>query len=294
MGESHTGPGGYKITPISRKKSPTPSGSYRPGGGADPLTGKATAKYKEGGGYYGDGARGTKAFAYDPQAGTYRNENDYYQLQMAGQQPTNPMPTTPGSRGPGGGGPRPDFAAYSAAMMKLLNSSLMQAPKNPLDAMINPAVDADIAAARGAYSGLAGQIPMNDPYLALVGAQAPTVGPEMEQFLQGQGLDTQQYGNAVDYANAQLGAGAQNWSQYAQAQGANHLVAQQRSADTAKLQGEQIVSGLEGQRTSLQAMAAAQNFQAQQAAQQQKLQLILQLMQAGLQYGQQPNLAGVI
>lgn len=277
MAETHTGPGGYTITPIDRKKKPTPapSGSYRPGGGADPLTAKAGAKYNAGGGFAGDGATGNKAFSYDPASGTYRDFNDYLQLAMGGYQPpapTNPTPPTPrpggGGGGGGGGGYTAQQLAQQAALRQLIGSDMLK-PMN-----VNPAFDADIATAKNAYAGIAGQVSKVDPYLGLVGMQAPQVRPEMEQFLQAQGVGTGDYGNAVDYANAQLAAGAQNWSGLAQTLGQNHLAAQQGVVDVANLQGQNIVSGLEAQR-------AATQIALQEQAKKQRLDLILQLIAAG-------------
>ena len=281
---SRTGPGGYTITPIDRKKKPT-GGSYT----TDTIGEKAKRTVAAGNKLTGEGP----TRAHWDSSGTWRTENDYYDLAMAGARP-QPQPFKQGGGGGGGRGASPDFAAYSAAMMKLLNSSLMNGPADPMIGKIDPAVNADIATAKAAYGNLASQIPTTDPYLSLVGQAAPTVDPGMEQFLHTQGVPTDPYGNAVDYANAQLAAGANNWSNYGQAMGASHVAAQKAMQNTAAVQGENIVQGLEGQRTSMNEALALRQYQAAQQAQQQKLQIIMQLLGQGLQYGQMPNLQGVI
>lgn len=284
---SHVGPGGYKITPIDRKKKQT--GGIR--GSTDTVGAKAVTTVAGGNKLTGEGANRA---AWDNAGGTWRSSNDYYDLAMAGAQPL-PQPFKQGGGGGGGGrGASPDFAAYSAAMMKLLNSSLMNGPADPMVGKIDPAVNADIATAKAAYGNLASQIPTTDPYLSLVGQAAPTVDPGMEQFLHTQGVPTDPYGNAVDYANAQLAAGANNWSNYGQAMGTSHVAAQKAMQNTAAVQGENIVQGLEGQRTSMNEALALRQYQVAQQAQQQKLQIIMQLLGQGLQYGQMPNLQGVI
>jgi hypothetical protein len=210
-----------------------------------------------------------------------------------------------GFGGGGGGGLNPaDYQTYAAAMKQLLQSKLYDTPaaqQNPLTAMVNPAVDADVANARGAFANIGNQVSQADPYLALIANRAPQLRPEMEQFLQGQGADTGQYGNAVNYANAQLGAGDQNWQNLARILGANHVAGQQGVVDTAKLQGEGIAQGLEGQRTQLNALAQMQQMQMDREAQQQAYQAqqekaaaIMQLITQGLQYGQAPDLTGLV
>jgi hypothetical protein len=195
------------------------------------------------------------------------------------------------------------------------------AQQNLLSPMIDPAVDTDIANARGAYANLGSQVSQVDPYLALIANQAPQLGNEYGQFLQGQGMGGSN-DQAVQYANAQLAAGGQNWNKLAGILGANHLAGQQSVLDTSKLQGENIVQGLEGQRTNLKAGAAQQQMQLDQRAQEQALQLqrdqramemqiaqlnaqreyeaqqqkaavIMQLIAAGLPYGQAPDLTGL-
>jgi hypothetical protein len=206
-------------------------------------------------------------------------------------------------------------------MRQLLQSGLYKAPaaieapaaqQNLLTPMIDPAVDKDVASARGAYANIGSQVSMQDPYLNLIAQQAPQLGAEYEQFLRSQGGDVGAYGNAVGAANAQLAAGGQNWQNLARILGQNHVAGQQGVLDTARLQGENIVQGLEGQRTGLHAQANVQqmglNRDAQQqalqmqmsqrdaeyAAQQQKAQAIMQLIAQGLEFGQAPDLTGLI
>lgn len=271
--------------------------------GADAADRQAQTYYAQGG-QASTNAKATQnnMFEWDPARGKFMNAADY----MTTNKPQSPWPTQPtnpngGGGGGGGGGSAAadaakqaaDWQAYVSAMKGMLGQITPAAV--PMAGMVDPAVNADIANARQAYGQVAGQIPMNDPYLALAAMKAPTVGNEMEQFLRGQGADTQQYGNTVDYANAQLGAGAQNWQGYAQAQGANHLVAQQRIADLARLQGENVVQGFEGQRAQLNAQVAQQQAAAAEAAKQQKMQLILQMIQAAGQYGQAaPDVTGLL
>lgn len=203
-----------------------------------------------------------------------------------------------GGRGGGGGGSSAsdaaNFGAYQAAMQKMIGSDMFKGEQSLLKPMIDPAVDQDIATARSAYGNLAGQIPMNDPYLNLIAQQAPQLGDEMGAFLQGQGVGTGGADQAVQYANAQLQAGGQDWSNLAALLGQNHLAGQRGAMDVANLQGEGIVQGYEGQRTSLRAQAAMQQQQMDQAAKQQKMQAIMQMISAGLQYGQPIDLGSLL
>lgn len=276
MAETHTGPGGYKITKIDKKKQQT-----RGYGGTTALDGSAQGYRNQG---YGNSRTTAGAnmpierqFDWDPQLKRYMNADDYAAQDRGWKPPAPPawMPPTPptprrggGGGGGGGGGYTAQQLAQQAALRQLIGSDMLK-PMN-----VNPAFDADIATAKNAYSGIAGQVSKVDPYLGLVGMQAPQVRPEMEQFLQAQGVGTGDYSNAVDYANAQLAAGAQNWSGLAQTLGQNHLAAQQGVVDVANLQGQNIVSGLEAQR-------AATQLALQEQAKKQKLDLILQLIAAG-------------
>lgn len=279
MAETHTGPGGYKITKLDKNKQQT-----RGYGGTTALDGSAQGYRNRGlvnsktaaGADLLDQGRADKLFEWNPANKRYMSVEDYAAEDRGWQPPAPPdlmptmptMPTTPGGGGGGGGGFTAQQLAQQAALRQLIGSSLLK----PMD--VNPAFDADIAAAKQAYAGVAGGVSKVDPYLGLVGMQAPQVRPEMEQFLQAQGVGTGDYGNAVDYANAQLAAGAQNWSGLAQALGQNHLAAQQGVVDVANLQGQNVVQGFEAQRAATQAALAEQ-------AKKQKLDLILQLIAAG-------------
>lgn len=215
-------------------------------------------------------------------------------------QPKQPAPAPMmggggGGRSGGGGGGIPgaeNFDAYAAQMMKLIGS--MKPVTNPLAGSYNGAVDRDIAEARAAYGGLAKAVPMNDPYLAMVAQSAPTVNPGMEAFLSGQGMGTGDYDSAVAQQNAELRAGADNWSNYARAAGANHVAGQRGIVDTAKLQGQNIVQGFEGQRNELAAMVAAQQAAEQQRVQQERIAAIMQLLSMGMQYGKAPDIGGLL
>lgn len=198
-----------------------------------------------------------------------------------------------GGGGGGGGGLNPaDFDAYAAQAMKAIAG--IQAVANPLEGMYGGAVDRDVAEARQAYAGIADRVSMEDPFLAMVAQAAPQVNREMEAFLQGQGMDTSQYGNAVDYANAQLRSGQDNWSNYAKASGANHLAGQRDMVDISRLQGENIVQGFEGQRTELAAIVAAQKAAEAQRVQQERTRAIMELLGMGLQYGKAPDISSLL
>jgi hypothetical protein len=275
----------------------------------------------------------SRAFAWDPNRKTYTNlamETARLGAAPGFAPPAGSLPGGPGGGGGGGGfggggggggGVDPaDYTKYAAAMQQLLKSSLFNAPaavaapaaqQNLLKPMIDPAVDKDVANARGAYANIGNQVSMEDPYLALIANQAPQLSADMGQFLASQGMAGGQ-DNAVALANAQLAAGGQNWQNLARILGQNHLAGQRGVVDTAKLQGENIVQGLEGQRTGLHALSNVQQMQLDQRAQDQALQLqiaqrdaeyqaqqqkaaaIMQLIAAGLPYGQAPDLAGLI
>jgi hypothetical protein len=227
--------------------------------------------------------------------------------------PAPAMPGAPGSGGGGGGGggygggggglDPAQFNAYSAAMMKLIaGMNQPQAPlQNPLLGMVDPAVDADVAAARQAFSGLGQQISTADPYAALQQSRAQQLGPEMEAFLRGQGVGTGDYGSAVAAQNAELSAGDANWQNLSKVLGTNHVTGQQGRIDNARIQGETIAQGLEGQRTSLHAMAKMQQLELEKQAraeayqrQQEQTAAIMNLMQTGLQYGQTPDISALL
>lgn len=267
MAETHTGPGGYKITKLDKKDRAKPSYNMPT---PDTATGKAKPYQSRGMVPWDSTGRANvnNGFAWDPARGRYMSTADYQNTIPPTPTPPPPLPSPTGGGNGSSGGFTAQQLAQQAALRQLIGSSLLK----PMD--VNPAFDADIAAAKQAYAGVAGGVSKADPYLGLVGMQAPQVRPEMEQFLQAQGVGTGDYGNAVDYANAQLAAGAQNWSGLAQALGQNHLAAQQGVVDVANLQGQNVVQGFEAQRAATQAALAEQ-------AKKQKLDLILQLIAAG-------------
>lgn len=218
--------------------------------------------------------------------------------------PGGGLPTTPPGGGGGGGGgggrgsgvsPAANFAAYAQAYMQLLNSDKYKPQKNPLSGMIPGAYGKDIAEATAAYNGIASKVPMNNPFLGLIAQQAPTVDPGMQAFLQGQGVGTGDYSNAVNYANAQLGAGNQNWQNLGAVLGQNHLAAQQGTVDLAHLQGQNVVQGLQADQQAALNAVAMQDFQAQQAYQQQQQNALMQLLGTALQSGaKMPSLGGLV
>lgn len=316
-------PTAYKIT----KQGTT---SYKPGTitrSADALQSGSDIQVKQG--YTFNGPDANKAFAWDPQRKTYVNANSYSfgspPPPSGGLPPRGPGIGSSGGGGGGGfgggGGVNPaDYTKYAAAMKQLLQSNLFSGPQaltapaalqNPLTGMIDPAVDKDIATARGAYSGIADQVSMADPYLNLIAHQAPQMSPELAQFAASQGVGGD-YAKQLLESQGQLAGGAENWANLAKILGTNHVAGQQSVVDNARLQGENIVQGYEGQRTGLKAMAGQQqlgldqraqdqamqvaqlNQQQAYAAQQAKAQAIMQLIASGLPYGQAPDLAGLI
>lgn len=209
-----------------------------------------------------------------------------------------------GGGGGGGGAAGLDKAAYNAyaqAMMQLINGGF-QAPAaqtNPLTRMIDPAVDKDIAAARGAYANIGNEVSMVDPYLAMLRVQMPHSSAELQALANSQGVGDP-YRAQVGASNLDADQASANWQQLARALGGNFKTGQQNAVDTAKLQGQNIVEGYEGQRTQLQALAALQQQKLDQqhqadvqAMQQQKLQALMQLLGTGLQYGVTPDVSGV-
>lgn len=322
----------YTITPQGTQTRPgVGSGQRQITRTADALQSGSDVQRRQGLTY--NGADPNRAYAWDPSRKTYTNMAiETARLGSAGgfAPPPGSLPGGPGAGGGGRGGyggggggagvDPADYTKYAAAMKQLIGSSMFNGPAaiqapagltNPLTAMIDPAVDKDVAAARGAFANIGSQVSMQDPYLNLIGRQAPQMSPELGQFAASQGIGGD-YAQQLLQSQGELAGGADNWANLARILGTNHVAGQQGVVDTAKLQGETIATGLEGQRTGLKAFAGQQqlgldqraqdqalqvaqmNQQQAYQAQQQKAAAIMQLIAAGLPYGEAPDLTGLI
>lgn len=182
-----------------------------------------------------------------------------------------------GGGGGGGGGVQPTTQAWIDSMLKQLASGHFKAPaaqENKLAGMIDPAIQADLANAGGAYNSLDAYLAKDrpNPY-ANMQLSSAQVSPELAQFIQSQGGDLGAYQMQVDAANAGGAASAANWQNFAKSQQAATDQSLQGSRDLSQAGRTQATNLINGQRTGLTAASSAMQMklEAEQRAQQQQL-----------------------
>lgn len=201
-----------------------------------------------------------------------------------------------GGRGRGGGGGGvggPDMSGYNAAMLQLLGSGMFNAQGNPeLEAMIDPAIQADIAASNEAFDG----IPAwgANPYETARQTPTPQLDPSMLKLLAANGVPLDGYQADVGAANQQIGAADANWGNYFSGMGAATTEDRAMADRTNASQRAAINSQFGAMGTQMRAALAARKAEEQKQLQQQKMQAIMALISANQGMPGGINLGGLL
>ena len=126
---------------------------------------------------------------------------------------------------------------------------------NPLTAMIDPAIQKDLAYANKVYDEGAAGMKTTDPYAGFQARQT-TIDPKLAAFMESQGMDMGAYTNQVGMANAVGAADSNNWQNFANAGSAMHQQAMQNMLNNYGLQRANVLQGIQGQGTGLRAQSA--------------------------------------
>jgi hypothetical protein len=189
-----------------------------------------------------------------------------------------------GGRGRGGGGgggaagmdPAASFGPYADQVMNMLRS--MGSPQDTMTPRIHEAVDADLAAARGAFGQVAHRTA--DPYAGMQ-FDPGSFDPGTSALLESQGV-----GGGAALAQQQAGWGglkdqAALWQNFAQARSADQQAENQRwNADLGRDQAG-VESQLGAQRSALLMAAQARQEQQKEQQRQQMMQAIMSILSQG-------------
>jgi hypothetical protein len=208
-------------------------------------------------------------------------QRDTGQMPGYGPQPFGQLPAGGGTRGVGvgGGAAAPDMSGYNAAILKLLASDMFNARGNPeLEAMIDPAVQQDIAATNKAFGG----IPAwgANSYLTAQQTPTPRLDPDMAKLLAANGVPLDEYQATVGAANQGIGAADANWANHFTSMGAAQTADREMADRTNASQREVINSSFTAMGRQMKAALAARKAEEQKQLAMQKMQVILQLISA--------------
>lgn len=224
--------------------------------------------------------------------------DDYYNARnnalddwrMDTTQPPGPTPPGPGPGGDGGGGRSASAIAgmQSTALQQLLNSRAFTAGGIEGDlGRVNSAVNADKAAADGAYGDLAAYLgQMQDPYANMELARTPGVDPSLLALLGANGADTNSYMGQVELANTQAAQGDSAADRLRQMMSGVAQESQKSRLGEAESARTYAGRELEGQRSTLTAALEARQREEQKALDSQKMQVVMQLIAAMAESGQ--------